>query len=60
MFALYKDGDTWTVLGRGTGGLKQPAAPIDFGNSGTGTRLMMGVVAGHGIIGFRVYLNYLK
>jgi 3-phosphoshikimate 1-carboxyvinyltransferase len=42
-----KDGDTWTVLGRGTGGLKQPAAPIDFGNSGTGTRLMMGVVAGH-------------
>jgi 3-phosphoshikimate 1-carboxyvinyltransferase len=45
----HKDGDTWTVLGRGTGGLKQPAAPIDFGNSGTGTRLMMGVVAGHGI-----------
>jgi 3-phosphoshikimate 1-carboxyvinyltransferase len=44
-----KDGDTWTVLGRGTGGLKQPAAPIDFGNSGTGTRLMMGVVAGHDI-----------
>jgi 3-phosphoshikimate 1-carboxyvinyltransferase len=44
-----KDGDTWTVLGRGTGGLKQPAAPIYFGNSGTGTRLMMGVVAGHDI-----------
>jgi 3-phosphoshikimate 1-carboxyvinyltransferase len=45
--AATKDGDTWTVLGRGTGGLKQPSAPIDFGNSGTGTRLMMGVVAGH-------------
>lgn len=44
-----KSGDTWTVLGRGVGGLKQPDAPIDFGNSGTGTRLMMGVVAGHGI-----------
>jgi 3-phosphoshikimate 1-carboxyvinyltransferase len=44
-----KAGDTWTVLGRGTGGLKQPDAPIDFGNSGTGTRLMMGVVAGHDI-----------
>jgi 3-phosphoshikimate 1-carboxyvinyltransferase len=44
-----KSGDTWTVLGRGTGGLKQPDAPIDFGNSGTGTRLMMGVVAGHDI-----------
>ncbi len=44
-----KSGDTWTVLGRGTGGLKQPDGPIDFGNSGTGTRLMMGVVAGHDI-----------
>lgn len=44
-----KSGDTWTILGRGTGGLQQPDAPIDFGNSGTGTRLMMGVVAGHGI-----------
>jgi 3-phosphoshikimate 1-carboxyvinyltransferase len=44
-----KSGDTWTVLGRGTGGLKQPDGPIDFGNSGTGTRLMMGVVAGQDI-----------
>ncbi len=44
-----KSGGVWTVLGRGTGGLKQPDAPIDFGNSGTGTRLMMGVVAGHDI-----------
>lgn len=44
-----KAGDTWTVIGRGTGGLSEPAAPLDFGNSGTGTRLMMGVVAGHGI-----------
>ncbi len=43
------DGRTWTVQGRGTGGLKEPSAPIDFGNSGTGTRLMMGVVAGHDI-----------
>ena len=44
-----KMGDTWTVQGRGTGGLKQPDGPIDFGNSGTGTRLMMGVIAGHDI-----------
>ncbi len=44
-----KTGDTWTVLGRGVGGLKEPDAAIDFGNSGTGTRLMMGVVAGHDI-----------
>ena len=42
-----KTGDTWSVMGRGTGGLVAPAVPLDFGNSGTGTRLMMGVVAGH-------------
>lgn len=44
-----KEGDTWIVTGRGVGGLTRPEAPIDFGNSGTGTRLMMGVVAGHPI-----------
>ena len=37
----------WEVLGRGTGGLIQPDGPLDFGNAGTGTRLMMGVIAGH-------------
>ena len=42
-----KTGDIWEVNGRGTGGLSQPAAHPAFGNSGTGTRLMMGVVAGH-------------
>lgn len=42
-----KEGDTWVVKGRGVGGLSQPAGPIDFGNSGTGTRLMMGVIAGN-------------
>lgn len=44
---VRKEGDTWIVLGRGVGGLTQPAADLDFGNSGTGTRLMMGIVAGH-------------
>ncbi|MEQ1577828.1 MAG: 3-phosphoshikimate 1-carboxyvinyltransferase [Hyphomicrobium sp.] len=44
-----KKGPVWEVKGRGTGGLMQPEAGIDFGNSGTGTRLMMGVIAGHGI-----------
>ncbi len=44
-----KSGDVWEVLGRGTGGLAQPAAPLDFGNAGTGSRLMMGVVAPHDI-----------
>lgn len=37
------------VSGRGVGGLVQPSAPLDFGNSGTGCRLMMGVIAGHDI-----------
>ena len=41
------DDGTWVVTGRGIGGLDQPEGPLDFGNSGTGTRLMMGVVAGH-------------
>ena len=36
----------WRVLGVGVGGFAQPAAPLDFGNSGTGCRLSMGAVAG--------------
>jgi 3-phosphoshikimate 1-carboxyvinyltransferase len=42
-----KADDTWHVLGRGVGGLSQPSTDLDFGNSGTGTRLTMGMVAGH-------------
>ena len=34
------------VKGQGVGGLRAPSA-LDFGNSGTGSRLMLGVVAGH-------------
>ena len=44
-----KDGAVWEVLGRGVGGLEQPAGDLDFGNSGTGVRLMLGVLAGHGL-----------
>ena len=44
---IEKVGDEWRVTGRGVGGLRQPAVPLDFGNSGTGTRLMLGVIAGH-------------
>ena len=44
-----KNGDVWEVIGRGTGGLSQPAGSLDFGNSGTGTRLMLGLIAGHPI-----------
>jgi 3-phosphoshikimate 1-carboxyvinyltransferase len=44
---VRKTGSEWEVLGRGVGGLAQPAGDLDFGNSGTGTRLMMGLIAGH-------------
>jgi 3-phosphoshikimate 1-carboxyvinyltransferase len=36
----------WTVEGVGTGGFAEPAAPLDFGNSGTGCRLVLGAVGG--------------
>jgi 3-phosphoshikimate 1-carboxyvinyltransferase len=36
----------WRVDGVGVAGCATPDAPLDFGNSGTGCRLVMGVVAG--------------
>lgn len=39
----------WVVCGVGIGGLSDPAQALDFGNSGTGARLVMGAVAGHPI-----------
>ena len=36
----------WSVWGAGVSGFAQPDAPLDFGNSGTGCRLVMGAVAG--------------
>jgi 3-phosphoshikimate 1-carboxyvinyltransferase len=36
----------WRVHGVGVAGFAQPASPLDFGNSGTGCRLVMGAVAG--------------
>jgi 3-phosphoshikimate 1-carboxyvinyltransferase len=36
----------WKVNGVGVGGFAQPDAALDFGNSGTGCRLVMGAVAG--------------
>jgi 3-phosphoshikimate 1-carboxyvinyltransferase len=38
---------TVTLLGRGFGQLRSPAAPLDAGNSGTTMRLLAGVLAGH-------------
>ncbi|MEW6124015.1 MAG: 3-phosphoshikimate 1-carboxyvinyltransferase [Pseudomonadota bacterium] len=42
------DGE-WRVEGVGVGGFQAPAEILDFGNSGTGVRLMMGAVAGNPI-----------
>lgn len=47
--AARKTEGGWEVLGRGLGGFMQPSQDLDFGNSGTGVRLMMGLLAGHDI-----------
>ncbi len=44
---IEPDGEDWLVTGCGIGGLRQPDNELDFGNSGTAVRLMMGVIAGH-------------
>jgi 3-phosphoshikimate 1-carboxyvinyltransferase len=44
---VERTGDfAWKVNGVGVAGFAQPKAPLDFGNSGTGCRLVMGAVAG--------------
>lgn len=43
------DDGIWTVHGVGVGGLLQPRTALDMGNSGTSTRLLMGLVASHPI-----------
>jgi 3-phosphoshikimate 1-carboxyvinyltransferase len=37
----------WQISGVGIGSLLPPVSALDFGNAGTGARLMLGVVAGH-------------
>src|ERR1700760_1990969 len=39
----------WSVHGPGLGALLSPQGTLDFGNAGTGSRLMMGVVGSHPI-----------
>ena len=44
---VERTGDfAWSVRGVGVAGFAQPQIPLDFGNSGTGCRLVMGAVAG--------------
>lgn len=39
----------WRISGRGIGGLSEPLDVLDMGNSGTGARLLMGLLASHPI-----------
>jgi len=48
---MESDG-SWRVRGVGIGGLTEPADVLDMGNSGTAARLLLGVLAGHGITAF--------
>ena len=41
-----RGGGAWRVHGVGVGGFAEPRAALDFGNSGTGCRLMLGAVGG--------------
>ncbi|KUR71640.1 3-phosphoshikimate 1-carboxyvinyltransferase [Novosphingobium fuchskuhlense] len=42
-------GPEWVIDGVGVGSLLQPKQALDMGNSGTSTRLLMGLVASHAI-----------
>jgi 3-phosphoshikimate 1-carboxyvinyltransferase len=42
----------WRVHGVGVGGLAEPDRQLDLGNSGTGARLLLGLLAGHPFTSF--------
>ena len=44
--SVESEGKDMLVRGVGAAGLKAPKAPLDMGNSGTTTRLLMGILAG--------------
>ncbi len=47
---VIRDGEgRWRLRGAGIGGLVEPSGTLDFGNAGTGSRLMMGVAGSHPI-----------
>ena len=43
------DDGEWRIHGVGVGGLLQPETALEMGNSGTSTRLLMGLIASHAI-----------
>src|SRR6267143_1485894 len=50
--ATRVDAGRWTVDGVGIGGLGEPDDLLDLGNSGTGARLLLGILATHPITAF--------
>ena len=46
------DDRSWRVRGVGVGGLAEPGAVLDFGNSGTAVRLLAGICASQGFTTF--------
>ena len=44
---IERDGEDFVVQGVGVGGLREPSLPLDMGNSGTSTRLILGMLATH-------------
>ena len=49
---IERSNGRWHVHGRGVGGLREPPGILDFGNAGTGARLLMGVLASHPFVSF--------
>jgi 3-phosphoshikimate 1-carboxyvinyltransferase len=49
---VEEKGGLWKVWGRGIGGLSEPADVLDMGNSGTGARLIAGLVSAYPFTSF--------
>jgi len=47
-----QDSESWIIDGVGLGGLSEPGDVLEFGNSGTGVRLLLGVIASQKICVF--------
>ncbi|MGB0784900.1 MAG: 3-phosphoshikimate 1-carboxyvinyltransferase [Alphaproteobacteria bacterium] len=47
--SIQQEGEVWIARGLGVGSLIQPSSVLDMGNSGTSTRLLMGLIASNPI-----------
>ncbi len=44
---VSRSSEGWQIFGRGVGGFAEPDSVLDMGNSGTGARLVIGLIASH-------------